>query len=349
MISPIRSPSSSPRKRKRDSEADEIEIDVSAPEPPSKKALRQAKKQSQPSKPNPAPPAQKKPQEQPEKAQESDEDPPGGSTRSEHGIWIGNLAFKTDHNDLRVFFAANSIFEKNITRLHLPAPKGGGDKSQEQTLKRKPANQGFAYVDFDSASTLAQALKLTESLLAGRRLLIKDAKSFEGRPDKPQTGKSSGGNPPNKRIYVGNLGFDITQGELEQHFSKCGAVADVHVATFEDSGKCKGFAWVTFSDQEAASAAVQGWVMVEDESGDGEEQEAGPAKKRKKGRKWWVNRIKGRPVKAEFAESKSERYKKRFGKGGGGGKGRNGHYTETAEGVGSEIDYTLGSNEPSTV
>jgi len=37
-------------------------------------------------------------------------------------------------------------------------------------------------------------------------------------------------------------------------------------------------------------------------------------------RKWWVNRIKGRPLRMEFAEDKAVRYKKRFGKGGTAGR-----------------------------
>lgn len=43
-------------------------------------------------------------------------------------------------------------------------------------------NKGFAYVDFESEQEVDEAVKLSESGLDGRRLLIKNAKSYEGRP-----------------------------------------------------------------------------------------------------------------------------------------------------------------------
>jgi len=49
---------------------------------------------------------------------------------------------------------------------------------------------------------------------------------------------------------------------LTEHFELCGPIEICFVATFEDSGKCKGYGWVTFGEIEAAEAAVKGFVMV---------------------------------------------------------------------------------------
>ena len=101
---------------------------------------------------------------------------------------------------------------------------------------------------------------------------------------------------------------------------------DVHIATFEDTGKCKGYAWVEFAELEAGEAAVRGWVNIEQKADSGDEDEEiaaalaeeGDVKPRKKPklRKWWVNKLHGRPLKLEFAEGKDVRYKKRYGKDG---------------------------------
>ena len=181
IVTPAFSPS---RKRKReDNSAEEIEVDVTAPEPPSKKALRKAKKGKTTS-------ATHKSESKSivvKTGPVSDEDAPTGSTeppkRSEYGIWIGNLPWTATKADLRNFLTKDTeLSDKMITRLHLPAPSQGEVANSRQRIK--PQNKGFAYIDFSSEEALTEALALSEKLLTGRRVLIKDSKSFEGRPER---------------------------------------------------------------------------------------------------------------------------------------------------------------------
>ncbi|KAL6721403.1 Nucleolar protein 13 [Lecanora helva] len=324
-------PPSPLKKRKREEPVTaEIEVDVAAPEPPSKKALRKAKK----GKTTPAvtDSQSQKQNHQDAVPQSESEDPPEAppstiSKRSEYSIWLGNLPWTFTKLDLRAFLTSSTttITDPTITRLHMPPPSKHALAASRQKIK--PHNQGFAYVDFSSKEAMDEALALSEKLVQGRRVLIKDARSFEGRPEKlsVENGNAGSDKPPSKRIFVGNLAFDVTREILQDHFARCGEVTDVHVATFEDSGKCKGYAWVEFGDMEAAGRAVRGWVDFkdEDEGGDDEEEEKenegvveeGKKKKAGKGRrKWWVNRLAGRPLRMEFAEGKDVRYKKRYGK-----------------------------------
>ena len=326
IITPPLSPS---RKRKREEVSiEEIEVDVNAPAPPSKKALRKAKKG------NTVPTAPKTESESVvvEKDLTSDEDASANASatpkRSEYGIWIGNLPWTMTKADLRSFVTKDTeISEDMVTRLHMPAPSKSAVTNLRQRIK--PQNKGFAYIDFSTQEALTKALALSEKLMTGRRVLIKDSKSFEGRPEKAKEQENmitNGGNPPSKRIFVGNLAFETTKRELEEQFSKCGEVLDVHIATFEDTGNCKGYAWIEFAELEAGEAAVRGWVDFEqtaDSHNENEEiTEAFAAegdlkpKKKPKVRKWWVNRLHGRPLKLEFAEGKDVRYRKRFGRDG---------------------------------
>ena len=318
-LTPPLSPS---KKRKRDEIApqSELEVDVLAPEPASKKALRKARKVK------PAPEdstkhdaADHEPRLSKNEAQDSGEDQSKSASRSEFGIWIGNLPWTFSKSDVRAFFVQNAdILEDQITRLHMPTPNKFSLQASQQRIK--PQNKGFAYVDFSTKTALRQAIGLSEKLVSGRRVLIKDAKSFEGRPEPIKNEASTDSRkPPSRRIFVGNLGFDSTKDGLQEHFGQCGQVVDVHVATFEDSGKCKGYAWVEFQEVTAAEAAVRGWYMVDNgslaEDGHVEDLDidAKPMKKPRQ-RKWWVNQIQGRPLRMEFAEDKVVRYKKRFGK-----------------------------------
>ena len=212
-----------------------------------------------------------------------------------------------------------------ITRLHLPAPSQSVVANSRQRIK--PHNKGFAYIDFSTEEALTEALALSEKLLTGRRVLIKDSKSFEGRPERTKEQETvimNSGKSPSKRIFVGNLAFETTKQDLEVQFTRCGEVLDVHVATFEDTGKCKGYAWVEFAQLEAGEAAVRGWINFEQKSDSGDKDkeiaealaEEGDLKPNKKPklRKWWVNKLHGRRLKLEFAEGKDMRYRKRYGK-----------------------------------
>ncbi|KAL4962236.1 putative RNA binding protein Rnp24 [Aspergillus stella-maris] len=299
------------QKKRKLLDGPEIEIDVSAPEPPSKKALRKAKKKAGDADAKDTDESKPAANINPENNAES-----ATQKRSQYGIWIGNLAFSVTKDDLRRFFTTNCSFtDATITRINLPKPSDKNSRAQ---------NKGFAYVDFSTPKALKEALELSEQLVAGRRVLIKDATSFQGRPEKSKeagqdsTAAAASGRPPSKRVFVGNLSFDATKELLEEHFSKCGTVANVHLATFEDSGKCKGYAWVEFEDLEAAGIAVKGFKIVTEEPEEEEESESESGKQKKplkpQRRKIWVNQIYGRRMRIEFAEDATTRYNKRFGK-----------------------------------
>ncbi|KAF5021175.1 hypothetical protein F66182_6764 [Fusarium sp. NRRL 66182] len=305
---------------KRKIELEEIEVDVDAPEPPSKRAKRALKK------------GKKLPAKQDSDDDDDDDDKEGKdkkAARSEHSVWIGNLPFFVTPVELRKWLVDNSggvIAEEMITRVKLPTNKEPGrDKSA------KPTNKGFAYVDFTEIGPKVSAISLTENDLGGRKLLIKDATSFEGRPKKepePVEGNAAEGKTSteqkqdvnaSRKIFVGNMSFKTTEDDLHRNFEKCGEIEWVKVATFEDTGKCKGFGWVKFKEPDAAAWAVKGFVkikeQVETEEDFKDDQDKDKSQQKQfKTRKWWVNRMLGRELKVELAEDDQARYKKRFGK-----------------------------------
>ncbi len=289
------------KKRKRDILPDELEIDIHLPEPPSKKAARKANK----AKTAPVP-AVGTPKAVASNADVREHE----GKRSDFGVWVGNLPWSATKHSLKTFLTANSdIAEEDISRIHMPVPKA---PPRPNWTSDKPQNKGFAYVDFATQLAMCTAIALTETKLDGRALLIKNAKSFEGRPEKPKPeeaadtpadrakGKPGVAKAPSKKVFVGNLAFETSKEQLEEYYGQCGHVEDVHMATFEDSGKCKGFAWVTFEEIEAATAAVVGFVRKTGDDG--------------KRRKWRLGRLMGRDLRCEFAEDGTMRYQKRFGK-----------------------------------
>ena|SRR2546426_11761169 len=65
-------------------------------------------------------------------------------------------------------------------------------------------------------------------------------------------------NRMNTKLFVGNLGFDVTENDLQDLFAAFGPVTDVNLITDRQTGRSRGFAFVTMATPEGASAALQG-------------------------------------------------------------------------------------------
>ena len=98
------------------------------------------------------------------------------------------------------------------------------------------------------------------------------------------------------RLYVGNLSFDATSDSVRKAFAEIGEVTDVHVATDRETGRSRGFAFVTMGSAQQAADAISrmNGAMLD-----------------------------GRPLRVNEAEER--RGGRSFGGGGGGGRGRNDH------------------------
>lgn len=92
-----------------------------------------------------------------------------------------------------------------------------------------------------------------------------------------------------KKLYCGNLSYNVRSGQLEELFSQFGNVVSAQVIEDRDTGRSKGFGFVEMSTDEEAAAAIEGL--------DGNEHE-------------------GRPLKVNEAKPREPRG------GGGGGRGR---------------------------
>ncbi len=97
-----------------------------------------------------------------------------------------------------------------------------------------------------------------------------------------------------KKLYVGNLPFSATQGELDELFGQVGTVESVNIITDKFSGESRGFGFVEMATDEEAQAAI--------ERLDGQD-------------------LKGRALKVNEARPLAERPGRGGGGGGGGGRG----------------------------
>ena len=59
-----------------------------------------------------------------------------------------------------------------------------------------------------------------------------------------------------KRLYVGNLSYDITNNDLEQLFASYGTVQNAEVISDRDTSRSKGFGFVEMGSDSEAEAAI---------------------------------------------------------------------------------------------
>jgi RNA recognition motif-containing protein len=96
-----------------------------------------------------------------------------------------------------------------------------------------------------------------------------------------------------KKLYVGNLGYGVTDTDLSKMFEAHGTVESAQIIVDRDTGRSKGFGFVEMKTDQEAQAAIA--ALNGQDSG-------------------------GRPLTVNEARPKTE-----GGRGGGGGGGRGGH------------------------
>lgn len=94
-----------------------------------------------------------------------------------------------------------------------------------------------------------------------------------------------------KKLYVGNLGYSVTNADLEQLFSQFGAVQSAEVVMDRATGRSKGFGFVEFASDSDAQSAISaldgkefaGRALTVNEARPREERRGGPPRGRSGG------------------------------------------------------------------
>ena len=59
-----------------------------------------------------------------------------------------------------------------------------------------------------------------------------------------------------KKLYVGNLGYDVTDADLQQLFSPHGSILSAQVIMDRDTGRSKGFGFIEMGSDKECDAAI---------------------------------------------------------------------------------------------
>ncbi len=59
-----------------------------------------------------------------------------------------------------------------------------------------------------------------------------------------------------KKVFVGSISWNTTEQDLHKNFEKFGTIVEAKVVTDRESGRSRGFGFVTFEDDRAAEEAI---------------------------------------------------------------------------------------------
>ena len=86
-----------------------------------------------------------------------------------------------------------------------------------------------------------------------------------------------------RKLYCGNLSFNVSSSDLEQLFAQFGTVESAQVIADRDTGRSKGFGFVEMSSDAEAQAAIDGLNEKEHEGRSLNVNEARPREDRRGG------------------------------------------------------------------
>jgi len=160
------------------------------------------------------------------------------------------FATATDEGRLREEFSQFGT----VTEVFLPTERGTS----------RP--RGFGFVTLGSREAAEKAIsKMDQAQLDGRQIRVNESRPKGER--RPGVGPGGGGggafNPAGKeevKLYVGNLSFDTREEDIKGMFEEYGTVSDCFMPTDRDTGKVRGFCFVTMpsADAEIACAKLNG-------------------------------------------------------------------------------------------
>ncbi|KAJ8639616.1 hypothetical protein MRB53_016310 [Persea americana] len=171
----------------------------------------------------------------------ADEEDSYSAPPEEVKIFVGNLPFDLESADLADLFN-----------------KAGVVESAEVIYNRETdQSRGFGFVSMSTVEEVVKAIEMFDRYdINGRTLTVNKAAPRGSRAERPPRDFE-----PAFRVYVGNIPWQVDNLRLEQLFSEYGKVEEARIVFDRETGRSRGFGFVTMSSQiemEDAIAALDG-------------------------------------------------------------------------------------------
>lgn len=117
-------------------------------------------------------------------------------------------------------------------------------------------SKGIAYVEFQSVDSIPLALALNDTELMGYKIHVQLSQAEKNRVAASASSMVKG-TPGPMRLYVGSLHFNITEDMLRGIFEPFGRIERIELIKDTETGRSKGYGFISFYDSEDAKKALE--------------------------------------------------------------------------------------------
>ncbi|KAG0484259.1 hypothetical protein HPP92_008181 [Vanilla planifolia] len=182
----------------------------------------------------------------PRRREKKDEaaEPEADPERDQRTVFAYQICLKADERDVYEFFSrAGKVRDVRLIM----------DRNSRRS-------KGVGYIEFYDAMSVPMAIALSGQLLLGQPVMVKPSEAEKNLVQSTATAAGAGGisgsnSAAARKLYVGNLHFNMTDDQLRQVFEPFGSVELVQLPLDPETGHCKGFGFVQFTRLEDAKAA----------------------------------------------------------------------------------------------
>jgi len=116
-------------------------------------------------------------------------------------------------------------------------------------------SKGIAYVEFLETTSVPLAIGLTGQRLLGVPIIVQASQAEKNRAAASANNLQKGNAGP-MRLYVGSLHFNITEDMLRGIFEPFGRIESIQLMMDSETGRSKGYGFISFADAECAKKAL---------------------------------------------------------------------------------------------
>ncbi|XP_010864906.2 RNA-binding protein 39 isoform X2 [Esox lucius] len=114
-------------------------------------------------------------------------------------------------------------------------------------------SKGIAYIEFLEANSVPLAIGLTGQRLLGVPIIVQASQNRAAA----MANNLQKGNAGPMRLYVGSLHFNITEDMLRGIFEPFGRIESIQLMMDSETGRSKGYGFISFADAECAKKALE--------------------------------------------------------------------------------------------
>ncbi|KAK2400851.1 RNA-binding (RRM/RBD/RNP motifs) family protein [Trifolium repens] len=163
-------------------------------------------------------------------------------------LFVGNLPFSLSSSQLAELFREAG----NVVSVEIVYDDIAG------------RSRGFAFVTMESAEDAEEAIRMFDGNEVGGRAIKVNFPEVPKLSKRLQMGSNYRGYvDSHHKIYAGNLGWDMTSQDLKEAFAEQPGLLSAKVIYERNSGKSRGFGFVSFETSEDVEAALSNMNGVE--------------------------------------------------------------------------------------